>query len=166
MTPIILTPVLENEIPALQKLALATWEPTYGCILSQEQIRFMYDEIYSDEALLKQMENGQRFFFILEAAETIGFLSLTCTNPEEGRFKLNKLYLLPEMHGRGFGRQAIEGAENIVKKLHGKVLELNVNRHNKSKDFYEHCGYKITREEDIPIGEYFMNDYVMEKALA
>lgn len=166
MTPIILTPVLENEIPALQKLALATWEPTYCNIISKEQIQYMYEVIYSEEALQKQMQNGQRFYFILEAAETVGFLSFSCIDPEEGRFKLNKIYLLPEMQGRGFGRQALASAEEIVKKLHGKVLELNVNRLNEAKVFYENCGYKIVRVEDIPIGEYFMNDYVMEKTLA
>jgi GNAT superfamily N-acetyltransferase len=70
------------------------------------------------------------------------------------------------MQGRGFGRQALAGAEEMVKKLHGKILELNVNRYNTAKVFYENCGYKIIRVEDIPIGEYFMNDFVMEKTLA
>ena len=46
-----------------------------------------------------------------------------------------------------------------------KILQLNVNRFNKAKDFYLAMGYKIIAEEDIPIGNYFMNDYIMEKNL-
>jgi ribosomal protein S18 acetylase RimI-like enzyme len=38
---------------------------------------------------------------------------------------------------------------------------LNVNRNNEAKEFYKKLGFKIIREEDIPIGQYWMNDYVM-----
>jgi ribosomal protein S18 acetylase RimI-like enzyme len=165
MLEIVIVPVIEAEIPALQQLAHATWEPTYRDILSQEQIQFMYDEIYSEEALRQQMKNGQHFYFLQEAAENVGFLSLSCSDATEGRFKLNKLYVLPQLHGQGLGRKAMVAAAELAKKLHGKVLELNVNRQNKAKDFYERCGYTIIKEEDIPIGSYWMNDYVMEKSL-
>jgi hypothetical protein len=40
-----------------------------------------------------------------------------------------------------------------------------VNRYNNAKSFYEKMGFAIVREEDIPIGPYWMNDYVMRKAL-
>lgn len=166
MVDIVLVPVIESEIPALQILAHATWEPTYRSILSQEQIQFMYDEIYSEEALKNQMQQNQHFYFIQEAAENVGFLSISQSKEEAGRFKLNKIYVLPQLQGQGLGRRAMEAALCLVEKKHGNVLELNVNRFNKAKDFYERCGFTVTREEDIPIGPYWMNDYVMEKKLA
>ena len=36
-----------------------------------------------------------------------------------------------------------------------------MNKYNKAKTFYESCGYHVHYEEDIPIGPYWMNDYVM-----
>ena len=45
------------------------------------------------------------------------------------------------------------------------ILELNVQRHNKAKNFYEKMGFSVAYEEDIPIGPYWMNDYVMRKEL-
>ena len=46
------------------------------------------------------------------------------------------------------------------------VLQLNVNRHNTAKSFYEKLGFAVIKEEDIDIGSgYFMNDYIMEKRL-
>ena len=166
MAAVTLKRISENDIPALQKIALPTWENTYLPILSKEQVAFMYQEIYTEEALKKQMQNGQQFFFILEENLPVGFLSVSQLNSEEPRFNLNKLYLLSSNQGSGLGRKALEAAAEYVKSLNGKVLELNVNRHNPARFFYEKCGYNIVREVDIPIGEYWMNDFVMEKQLA
>ena len=47
-----------------------------------------------------------------------------------------------------------------------KSLHLNVNRFNKSVDFYKNLGFIIIGEEDIDIGkEYLMEDFVMELKL-
>jgi ribosomal protein S18 acetylase RimI-like enzyme len=163
MPAVTLKPIAENDIPELQKIALPTWEDTYLPILTKEQVDFMYAEIYSTEGLLKQMRTGQEFFFIQAEGKTVGFLSVSLIHAEEGRYKLNKIYLLTQNQGSGFGRLALEAAANYVKSLQGKVLELNVNRYNKARDFYERCGFSVIREVDIPIGKFWMNDFVMEK---
>ena len=54
---------------------------------------------------------------------------------------------------------------NNIKASGGQVLELNVNRYNKALVFYEKMGFRTIREEDVPIGPYWMNDYVMCKQL-
>ena len=54
-----------------------------------------------------------------------------------------------------------------IKTLGGVSLQLNVNRNNKAKEFYERQGFAVIKEEDIDIGNgYLMNDYVMEKVLS
>lgn len=41
-------------------------------------------------------------------------------------------------------------------------MELNVNRENRARYFYERMGMRRLREGDFPIGEgYYMNDYIM-----
>jgi hypothetical protein len=45
------------------------------------------------------------------------------------------------------------------------ALDLNVNRFNPAQHFYKKLGFKIIGEEDVPIGQYFMNDYVMRLEL-
>ena len=41
-------------------------------------------------------------------------------------------------------------------------MELNVNRSNRAKGFYERMGMRVVREGDFPIGGgFFMNDYIM-----
>ena len=41
-------------------------------------------------------------------------------------------------------------------------IELNVNRYNPAKTFYEKIGFTLIGQEDIDIGGgHFMNDYIM-----
>ncbi len=56
--------------------------------------------------------------------------------------------------------------EQAAQAARGRVLELNVNRHNASAiSFYERHGYQRQREVDVPIGPYWMNDFIMRKEL-
>ncbi len=75
------------------------------------------------------------------------------------------MYLDPNLQGGGFGRKLLEEIENQIKNLGGKILDLNVNRYNKARFFYEKVGFEAILEEDIPIGNYWMNDFVMRKVL-
>ncbi|WP_225975267.1 GNAT family N-acetyltransferase [Anseongella ginsenosidimutans] len=75
------------------------------------------------------------------------------------------MYVLPETQGKGTGRFLINTVELKAKEQGCQVLELNVNRFNKARSFYEKLGFKVQRTEDIPIGPFFMNDYIMQKIL-
>ncbi|MBC5993500.1 GNAT family N-acetyltransferase [Pontibacter sp. SD6] len=154
-----------EDIPVLINLAEATWSPTYRAILSQEQIDYMFDVIYTKEALLQQMQEGQQFFIMYEGSRPVGFASYSVKYAPEKVYKLNKIYLLPECQGKGYGRYLLKAVEKKVKQAGGAILDLNVNRYNKAKDFYERCGYHVHQQEDIAIGPYWMNDFVMRKSL-
>ena len=154
-----------TDIPTLESLARATWEPTYKHMLSKEQIDYMFDLIYNPEALQKQMQDGQTFLILFGDDKPLGFASYSLRNADKQLYKLNKIYLLAECHGKGLGRKLITYVENIARNLGARNLDLNVNRHNKAKLFYESCGYYVHHEEDLAIGPYWMNDYVMRKQL-
>jgi diamine N-acetyltransferase len=155
-----------SDIPTIKALAEATWEPTYKNILSKEQIDYMFDVIYSSEALLKQMQDGQTFMILYDAhKKPLGFASYSIKDVNEKIYKLNKIYLLPDSQGKGLGKMLLFDAENEIRRLGGNILDLNVNKYNNAKTFYEACGYQVHHEEDIPIGPYWMNDYIMRKQL-
>ncbi|WP_162427342.1 GNAT family N-acetyltransferase [Pontibacter pudoricolor] len=154
-----------SDIPTIESLAEATWEPTYKHILSKEQIDYMFDLIYNKEALEQQMDDGQTFVLLFGDDKPLGFASYSLRNAEEQLYKLNKIYLVPECHGKGLGRKLITYVENATRELGARMIDLNVNRYNKAKLFYESCGYYVHHEEDLAIGPYWMNDYVMRKQL-
>ncbi|MER3523101.1 MAG: GNAT family N-acetyltransferase [Ignavibacteria bacterium] len=154
-----------TDIPLIQQLTSIIWPATYSTILSRAQITYMLDMMYSDEALRQQIEkHGHEFILCYEGDEAVGFASFSPTG--DHIFKLHKIYVLPNRQGRGIGRFMID---EIVRRIreHGAVaLELNVNRQNPARFFYEHLGFSIIREEDIDIGNgYWMNDYVMRLSL-
>jgi diamine N-acetyltransferase len=155
-----------TDIPIIHKLAEAIWEPTYRPILSREQIEYMFEVIYTQEALERQMLEGQTFLLLYDGADPIGFAAYSIKDKEERSYKLNKIYLLLSRQGEGLGKLMLEEVESRVSSAGAEYLDLNVNKYNKAKMFYERCGYHVHLEEDIPIGPYWMNDFVMRKKLA
>ena len=152
----------EEHIPIIRSIAEKTWWPTYSAILSTEQIRYMLDTIYAEAVLKNLIESGAQTFLLLTDSRGIrGFAAYGIRKEEREVFKLHKLYVLPEDHGKGYGRFLIKEVARRVKEEGGKALDLNVNRHNPATNFYSKLGFKTIREEDVPIGEYWMNDYVM-----
>jgi len=152
------------DIPLIRNLALKIWPVTYAQILSIEQMNYMLDKMYSEEALLNDMNNKIEFILVYDGVEVVGFAAYGWIEP--GVCKLHKIYLLPATQGKGFGKFTITQIIKALQKRKASALQLNVNRHNKAKDFYEKIGFAVIREEDIDIGNgYFMNDYIMEKRL-
>ncbi len=151
------------DIPTIIDIQEKTWEPTYRDILSKEQIDFMFEKIYSPESLADQMRSGQQFMVLLSDQIPVGFSSVSEEKP--GKFKLHKIYVLPATQGTGAGKYLLQETESFVRSVGGTVLSLNVNRYNKAKSFYEKMGFLVVDEQDIPIGPYWMNDYILEKAL-
>jgi diamine N-acetyltransferase len=154
-----------EDIPTINQLAAAIWEPTYRPILTKEQIEYMFGIIYTPEALRQQMQEGQTFLLLHDGENALGFAAYSVKDKAEHSYKLNKIYLLPNRQGEGLGKLLLGAVENEVRAQGARYLDLNVNRHNKAKDFYERCGYQVYLEEDIPIGPYWMNDFVMRKQL-
>ncbi|MGI8951778.1 MAG: GNAT family N-acetyltransferase [Chitinophagaceae bacterium] len=159
---IIIKKATVKNISIIQQIVYKTWPVAYEKILSDAQLKYMLQLIYSTDALQKQLNEGQQFYIAELENQSIGFAAFGFYD-EPSIYKLHKLYVLPETQGTGIGKMLLEFIINEVKKLNATSLILNVNRNNKAKIFYEKNGFKIIKEEDIDIGNgYFMNDYVME----
>ena len=126
----------------------------------------MLGKIYSTPSLLEQMQQGHIFLIVQSLQKDVGFVSFICLDFEQRIFKLQKLYVLPEMQGSGLGAYMVKAVIRHATHQGAKILQLNVNRFNPARGFYERLGFRVTETVDIPIGEgYFMNDYVMEMDL-
>jgi RsiW-degrading membrane proteinase PrsW (M82 family)/ribosomal protein S18 acetylase RimI-like enzyme len=155
----------KSDVELIRTLSLQIWPKTYGQILSQHQIKYMMQKMYSEHALKQQMEEGHQFIIVYNLGVPIGFASYGEIEPSI--YKLHKLYLLPRQQGRGSGKFVIEQVIIDIKPKGAVALRLNVNRDNQAKGFYEKLGFHVIRTEDIDIGNgYFMNDFVMERILS
>jgi diamine N-acetyltransferase len=149
-------------IPIIQDIAERTWWPTYSPIVEKEQIRFMLDRIYSHETLSKVInDQSQQFILLYDEKGAQGFAAYGERPEEPGIFKLHKIYVLPETHGKGYGKMLLNEVIDRITSQGSKTLDLNVNRYNSARNFYERMGFRVIREENVPVGPYFMNDFVM-----
>ncbi len=160
-----------NDRALIRSISERTWPSTYGHIISQEQIEFMLDWMYSDQSLKEQFENGHQFFIANLNGADIGFCSVSEDQEEHDNstkqthqkaFKLNKLYILPTAQGTGSGKALLEKVIDIAKNARAESIFLQVNKHNTAYTFYLKNGFVKEAEFKFNIGNgFFMDDYVM-----
>lgn len=152
----------EAHLPVVHKLAHSIWPAAFKNILAEEQITYMLEWMYSIPSLKQQMRAGHHFLLV-KKEKYYGY----CSYQHMDRMtKLHKLYILPEMQGRGIGSALLSEVIKRAKEKGHAALQLNVNRFNKAVAFYQKSGFLVLRKEDHSIGNgFFMNDYVMELPL-
>ena len=153
-----------SDLESIEDLAKVIWPPTFGEILSKEQITYMLSMMYSQESLRLQFtEEKHIFYFVQENNINIGYFSYQLDYKGNPTTKIHKLYLLPETQGKGYGKAMIEEVKKLAKKEKQTSLCLNVNRFNKAYQFYIKLGFIHIRDEDIAIGNgHLMEDSVLE----
>ena len=78
---------------------------------------------------------------------------------------MDKLYLLPSLHGRGLGQWLIAATCRRIAVAGHDVAWLRVNRHNRPAiRAYQRAGFRITATDRLSIGGGFvMDDYLMRR---
>jgi len=153
-----------SDIPLIRDLCFKVWPQTYAPILSQDRIDYMLEYMYSEASLERQMRDGSQFIFVYDDEEPVGFAAYLAK--EQGIYKLDKIYILQSQQGKGTGRFVIDQIIAEIKQKGATALQLQVNRMNTAKSFYEKLGFVVIGFQIFDIGNgHFMDDYVMEKKL-
>lgn len=152
-----------TQLSVIKHLAYQIWPATYENIISDSQIQYMLNWMYSLPSLLQQFHTGHIFLLAInDLHEPVGFSSYSKTTPNT--FHLHKLYVLPQEQKKGWGKQLLEYILSEIEKCNGISITLNVNRNNPATEFYKKNGFRIEAEVNNNIGNgFFMNDYVMKK---
>jgi ribosomal protein S18 acetylase RimI-like enzyme len=160
MSNINIRPATLEDRAFIRSVSERTWPSTYGHIISQEQIDFMLNWMYSDESLAEQFAKGHQFYIAILNGKEIGFCSVSAEADND--HKLNKLYVLPSAHGTGSGKALLHKAIEVAKVEGSASLFLQVNKHNNAYSFYVKNGFVKESEFKFEIGNgFFMDDYVM-----
>lgn len=154
-----------SDIPIIRSIAHGTWPHAYKGIISDDQISYMLDLMYSVDSLEKQMgELNHRFYLASDSLNDVGFASVG--KVEDNCFKLHKLYVLTSVKGTGYGKKLLDTVIEASREQGGKELILQVNRHNPSFHFYVKKGFEIREELIFEIGNgYVMDDYILTKTI-
>ena len=163
-----IAPAAEADLDAIAKLAGVIWRACYPGIISPAQIEYMLGRMYGRETLRAEIQSGEiHYDRLLADQRLIGFASYGTTQPA-GVFKLHKLYLHPDWHGRGLGSLLLRHVERETRRIGALRLVLSVNKRNaRAIASYRRNGFAIAESVVTDIGGGFvMDDYVMAKALA
>lgn len=153
----------QKDIATIQDLARKSWNFAYANIITQEQIDYMLDLMYSEETLSQHFENpNYQYYLIQENNEFLGFIGFEF-HQESETTKLHRIYFLKEAQGKGLGKKALKFVINEAINVNDKRVTLTVNKNNSAQKFYESQGFKVYEEAILNIGNgYVMDDYLME----
>ena len=156
----------KEHLPIIHQLSHKIWPEAYKDVITEGQIDYMLDMMYSLESLEAQLQSHKIFILAEDDNEFVGFASYELNFDGFQRTKIHKLYVLPQMQGKGVGKQLVDYIAQIASKNKNEFLQLAVNKNNKAKDFYVKIGFQIVHEAVFDIGNgYVMDDYIMEKKL-
>lgn len=154
-----------DQIPVIQKIADESYLIAYSGIHSDEQNRYMLDQMYNTESLKYQMTEEHSCFLLVYINDLpVGYCAYKPYASEVNTLYIDKLYILPAYKGNGLGRLLVERVMEEAKILYpqGYTIKLDVNRSNSARSFYEHLGFNVVRSWDAHIGNgYYMNAYEM-----
>lgn len=158
-------PVTPPDVPAIAALAREIWQASYPGIITQEQIDFMLEQRYGHERLYDDLEDADKWLDqAFHDGRRVGFAFCEIY---KGEFKLDKLYIHPDVQRRGVGGQLIAHVAARAAKLGHPCVILAVNKRNeKAIASYRKYGFTVRESIVDDIGHGFvMDDFIMEKKL-
>lgn len=156
-----------QDIPEIQRIARKSWRENYPGIISEDQIEYMLDLMYSRDALEIDFQNPNYQYYLVSNHENnniaiIGFEK----DYEPGITKLHRIYLLKSEKGKGYGKASIDYVKTAAKQYGNHAIILNVNKRNPALQFYISQGFTVMDQGAFHIGKGFvMDDFIMKISL-
>ncbi len=142
--PITIKPMeTDEEIQGKAFVHWKCWQETYPGLVSQEYLEKLTPE-KCEEMAFRWRDN---ILVAKEGERVIGFVGFGDHGPEEpDTGEVFALYVLPEYHGTGVGRQLMDAAlEKLASYPH--ICLWLVKGNARALRFYEKCGFHLTGEE-------------------
>ena len=157
-------PLQESEIPEFRRLAEVIWGQTYRGIISDEQITYMLNLIYSHDRIAGHINAGNPVFAARAGNTLVGYSHVLL---DAHHSKLDKLYVEASVQRHGIGRLLLAAAERFAIQSDCSLMTLSVHKNNhRAIRAYGKYGFEIvaTHREDIGNG-FVMDDFILLKDL-
>lgn len=162
-----ISPATTKDISTIQSIANITWPKTFGPLMSEEQLSYMMEMMYSTPSLEQQINvEGHHYLLAHHKQKTVGYCSYELNFREDSQLMMHKLYLHPSAQGMGLGTQFLKHLEQIAQQNQQHSLRLQVLHTNENAlSFYLKKGFKKTGEEYKELGNSMGRflDYVLSK---
>lgn len=154
------------DIDTIRALADRIWHACYPGMISVEQIRFMLEWMYAPTRLAEDMQRGVRYELALVDGLSVGYMGHEVQH-EKRVLHLHKIYLAPELHGRGAGQAMLAQVVQSARNAGMHAVELGVNKTNhRALAAYARAGFVVADSFVRDIGSGFvMDDHLLRLEL-
>ena len=154
------------DIATIGALADCIWHACYPGMISVEQIRFMLAWMYAPAKLAEDMQRGVRYELAMADGHVVGYLGHELQR-EKRVLQLHKIYLVPELHGRGAGQAMLAHVVQTAQHAGMHAVELGVHKtHHRALAAYRRAGFVVMESFVRDIGNGFvMDDHVLRYTL-
>lgn len=126
---------------------------------------FAYDYPITCEQILLRSRFEEQYIYVLEVNNSpVATVELGRVDDKTMRF--GRLLVDPRFRGKGYGKQAIDQLENLVKHhFKADIIELGVFEFNRgAKSLYERLGYLLVHTK-VNDSDVSLNSHTMRKSL-
>lgn len=154
--------VAREELGDVRSMAERIWRACYRGMIPGAQIEQMLGWMYAPATVASELDAGVRWEWMEVDGRRVGYLSWEVRR--EG-VDLHKVYLEPELHGRGLGQRMLRHVERRAAEHGASWVELRVNRSNeRALRAYRRAGYEWVGDDVRPIGGGFvMDDHILRR---
>lgn len=166
-------PASLEDAPTLAALGAQTFRETFEAICTSEDLANFLAEAYGDAIQRTELSDPSRPAIVLETeGRPVGFAQLRMGHREScvtgnRPVELQRIYVLREAHGRGFGAALMEASVEMARAWRADVLWLGVWEHNdRALAFYARHGFREAGDHVFQIGQQVDRDLILVKDLS
>jgi len=159
----------DRDLSTLQSVAKSTFIATYGTYNTPENMRVYLETHFSEKAIIAQLNDPEVQFFLVEQNDTtIGYIKVNKgsaqTEPDyPNTLEIERIYVIPESHGKGHGKLLLQKAIEVAKADHLDNVWLGVwDQNPKAIAFYERNGFSTFGVHEFLLGNDPQRDYMMK----
>jgi ribosomal protein S18 acetylase RimI-like enzyme len=150
-----------DDLTYIQDVLWKTWLDSYSHFIPEENLRAYFSEHYDLDSLRTLFHNPMADgFVVMDEGTVVGFMR-TAREPEENRYYVSSLYVMPQYQTKGLGRALMKRAADEAKGFHLDRIWVGVMVENKQAvDWYKTMGYEIVRTEPFTMGASTVDHYI------
>ena len=150
-----------DDLTIIQDVLWKTWLDSYSHFIPEADLRSYFSEHYDLDSLRTLFHNPMADGFVaIDNNTVIGFMR-TARDPEENRYYVSSIYVLPQFQAKGLGRALMVKAAEEAKAFRLDRVWVGVMVQNtQALDWYKSMGYEIVRTEPFTMGQSTVDHYI------
>lgn len=150
-----------DDLTIIQDVLWKTWLDSYSHFIPEEDLRSYFSEHYDLDSLRTLFHNPMADGFVAVDDEKVVGLMRTARDPEENRYYVSSIYVLPHYQAKGLGKALMERAAQEAKAFRLDRVWVGVMVQNtQAVDWYKTMGYEVVRTEPFTMGKSTVDHYI------